>query len=204
MINFNYKVIHIRGKEDRYNNIIRNQNKLEQKIEIFDAIIGEQVDLGNMSIFGSLLQDSAEYTFINEIGCYLSHFMLVKSIASSGYTIVFEDDFDIIHNNLHDKVKDIISKVDDFDLIYLGNINNNHAKQHKDNIYTVDVSSYLWGTYAYIINDKSAKRIYNKLRPMRLAIDNQYKMLIDKEELKAYVIYPPLVNQSKILKSTIR
>ena len=201
----NYKVIHIRSNKERYNNILNNQNKLRQEIKLFDAVIGSQVDLSNLIIYDSNFQNNFRHTHINEIGCYLSHFTLLKSInKTTGYTVVFEDDFVIVHDNLHDKIKDIISKVDDFDLIYLGNLNNNKGNNYKDDIYTIDPANFLWGTHAYIINNKNAKKIYNKLLNMELAIDNQYKRLIDNKELNAYVINPPLVNQLGTLKSTIR
>jgi GR25 family glycosyltransferase involved in LPS biosynthesis len=56
---------------------------------------------------------------------------------------------------------------------------------------------YLWGTHAYLINNKNAKKIYNKLLNMDLAIDNKFKKLIDDKELNGLTIYPILVDQER-------
>lgn len=204
--NIDYYVIHIRSNKDRYANILANQEKLSQNIIIFDAVIGKEIDLNNLQIFDPQFQNNFNYSHVNEIGCYLSHFTLIKQIMHNpGYTVVFEDDFLINSNDLDSQIRHIISIVDDFDIICLGNLNNNHGTLYKENIYSIDYYNYLWGTHGYLINNKNAYKIYDKLLTMTLAIDNQYKKLFDNKILNGLVVYPNLVEQqTTAFKSTIR
>jgi GR25 family glycosyltransferase involved in LPS biosynthesis len=134
--------------------------------------------------------------------------LLIKSLINSDtkYTVIFEDDLKILDENLDDKINKITSDLDDnFDMIYLGNLNNNHYEKIKDNIYTINKADFLWGTHAYIINNKNAKKIYDSLLNIDVAIDNKFKNNINNDTLKAYVIYPILVDQNTDeLKSDIR
>lgn len=81
-------------------------------------------------------------------------------------------------------------------MIYLGNLNNNHKKQIIDNIYSVDSVSPLWGTHALLINNKNANKILLNITNIDQAIDNKYKSIIDNNSIKAFVIYPTLVEQN--------
>jgi GR25 family glycosyltransferase involved in LPS biosynthesis len=133
--------------------------------------------------------------------------MLIKSLLNinTGYTVIFEDDFKIIDNNLDLKINDILSSIDiDFDILYLGNLNNNHSNLYKNNIYYINLQQPLWGTHAYLINNKNIKKIYNSLLNMDKAIDNKIKENFDNKILNGLVIYPNLVNQNEIFNSTIR
>jgi glycosyl transferase family 25 len=204
--NIDYYVIHMKDNIIKKENIMINQTKLNHQINIFDAIIGKDIDLNNLQIFDNKLVKNYNYTYPGEIGCYLSHLMLIKSLIgkTNGYTVIFEDDFKIINDNLQDNIQNALTLLNDnFDMLYLGNLNNNHNEQYKDNIYYIDNKKPLWGTHAYVINNKSAGKIYNKLLNMNLEIDNKYKMLFDNHELNGFVIYPNLVVQNNI-KSDIR
>lgn len=195
-----YYVIHIRTYKLRYQNILFNQNKLNKNIEIYDGVVGKTLDFDNLKIFDPNLKINFKYEFINEVGCYLSHLMLIKSLLNknTGYTVVFEDDFIILDENLDEKIKNIINKMNiDFDIIFLGNLNNNYAENYIDDIYYINKNGYLWGTHGYLINNKNALKIYNKLLNMDLAIDNKYKKLINNDELVAFTIYPILVDQER-------
>ena len=203
-----YYVIHIKSYTSRLNNILENKKKLGYPINIFDGVIGKEVDINNLELFDPNINFNFKYTYINEIGCYLSHLMLIKSILNknTGYTVVFEDDFIIIDDNLNKSITDIINKMpNDFDIIVLGNLNNNHDENLIDNIYFIDKKEYLWGTHAYLINNKNAQKIYNKLLNITQAIDNKYKQLFDDKELIGLTIYPILVDQQRVTyPSTIR
>ena len=202
-----YYVIHMEKNKERIPNINENQNKLNQEIKIFDAVVGKNVDLNNLAIYDINLKNNFNYTYIGEIGCYLSHLMLIKLInKNTGYTVIFEDDFKILSDDLH---SDIIHNLDiidnNFDILVLGNLNNNHSSLYKENIYTIDYFEFLWGTHAYVINNKNAKKIYNALLNMDAAIDNKYKKLFDDKILNSYVLYPILVDQKREeYKSAIR
>ena len=206
--NINYYVIHMKNSNNKYNNIIKNEKKLNKTINIYDAVIGKNIDLNNLSSIDPNINFNFNYNYIGEVGCYLSHMSLIKSLINSNskYSVIFEDDLNILDNNLNDKINEIINKLDDdFDIIYLGNLNNNHYERIKDNIYTINKSDFLWGTHAYIINNKNASKIYKSILNIDVAIDNKFKNNINNDILKAYVIYPILVDQNTDeLKSDIR
>ena len=199
-LNINYYVIHIKNSNNnKYDNIIKNEKILKKKINIYDAVVGKNIDLNNFSNIDSNITFIYNYNYIGEIGCYLCHMLLIKSLINSDskYTVIFEDDLEILDENLDDKINKIISDLDDnFDMIYLGNLNNNHYEKIKDNIYTINKTESLWGTHAYIINNKNAKKIYDSLLNIDVAIDNKFKNNINNDMLKAYVIYPILVDQN--------
>jgi GR25 family glycosyltransferase involved in LPS biosynthesis len=196
-VNIDYKVVHIRSYTDRYQNIIENETKLGQKIDIFDAVVGKNVDLNKLSGYHPQLQNNFQYKSMGEVGCYLSHFSIIKNInMKNGYTVVFEDDFMIVHPELHTKIIDIIHKLDDdFDIVFLGNLIENRDQLLVDDIYSVNKNTALWGTHAYLINNKKSETICNHLLNMDKAIDNKIHSLIINNSLKVYVMYPTLVNQ---------
>jgi glycosyl transferase family 25 len=206
--NINYYVIHMKNSNNKYNNIIKNEKKLKIPINIYDAVIGKNIDLNNLSSIDPNINFNFNYNYIGELGCYLSHMLLIKSLinSSSKYSVIFEDDLNILDNNLNDKINEIINKLNDnFDIIYLGNLNNNHYERIIDNIYTINKLDFLWGTHAYIINNKNATKIYESLLNIDCAIDNKFKNNINNDTFKAYVIYPILVDQNTDeLKSDIR
>lgn len=202
-----YYVIHMEKNTNRINNIKDNEIKLNNHIQIFNAVVGNDVNLDNLSIYEKNLINNFDYIYKGEIGCYLSHLMLIKSLLNinTGYTVIFEDDFKIIDNNLDQKINNILSSIDiDFDILYLGNLNNNHSSLYKNNIYYINPEQPLWGTHGYLINNKNIKKIYNSLLNMDKAIDNKIKENFDNKILNGLVIYPILVNQNEIFNSTIR
>jgi GR25 family glycosyltransferase involved in LPS biosynthesis len=189
-----YYVIHISTNKKRSDNINLMSNKINNKINIFEAIKGSEIN--NVLDFDANINFNFKYNHINEVGCYLSHLLLIKSLINSNYkyTIIFEDDFNIKNDSFNNEVNNILNSVDDFDILYLGNLNDNHGNNYKDNIYYINKKDYLWGTHAYIINNKNAHKIYNNLLNLDLAIDNKYKYLIEHNFLNGYVIYPIIVN----------
>jgi GR25 family glycosyltransferase involved in LPS biosynthesis len=199
--NITYYVIHMKNSnENKYNNILNIEKQLNQKINIFDAIIGKNINLKYLNMFDENIKFNFNYTYRGEVGCYLSHLMLIKQASTNtinDYTVIFEDDFKIKNDNLIEEINNIINKTNgDFDMIYLGNLNNNHNKQIIDNIYTIDSEAPLWGTHALLINNKNANKILSNITNIDSAIDNKYKNIIDNNSIKAYVIYPTLVEQN--------
>ncbi len=196
-----YNVIHMKNSnENKYNNILNIEKQINQKINIFDAIVGKNVNLKNLKIFDKNINFNFNYNYIGEVGCYLSHLLLIKQASLdtvNNYTVIFEDDFKVNNDNLNEEINNIINKTNgDFDMIYLGNLNNNHKKQIIDNIYSVDSVSPLWGTHALLINNKNANKILLNITNIDQAIDNKYKSIIDNNSIKAFVIYPTLVEQN--------
>ena len=196
-----YKVIHVSTNLERKYNINKMQRFLCVPVHVFDAFIGSQLDLSNLSI-----DLNYKYRFINEVGCYLSHYNLLSQITDEiGYTVVFEDDFRI-ELNFHEKIINILKKIEiDFDILFLGDIvHNNKGKRYKDNIYYIDREKLLWGTQGYLIKNKNIKKVVSHLKNCDKEIDGKYKELIDDNKITGLIIKPNLVKQDVNLHSTIR
>ena len=198
-----YYVIHERSNQERTKNIEMQEAKLGKPIHIFDAIMGKDLDTNQLSMFDEKLQNKKKGQRNNVIGCYLSHFMLIKSLLghTDGYTIIFENDFKIVTDNLDKQIQHILQIIDkDFDLLYFGNLNDSHSQLYKENIY--DIKDVITGNHAYLINNRNIQKIYNVLLTMDEAVDWKYSNSMQKNELRGFAIYPVLVVQNG-MESTI-
>jgi GR25 family glycosyltransferase involved in LPS biosynthesis len=203
------------GKQERMENIKKQEQKINNKIEIFNAVNGKNLDIDNLKNNNILENEnklSENYNHkMGEIGCYLSHLNIYKKIKENnkkGYTIIFEDDFLINSDNLINEVKKAIdvlnSKNIDFDFLFLGNLNDNHGENIADNLYYIDKNVNLYGTHGYIINNKNIDKIIDNLNKIVKPIDNSIQDLSYDSVFNTIVIYPNLVNQEGQLKSTIK
>ena len=203
--------------QDRLENIRKQQEKLKAKIELFDGIIGK--NLKNIDIQSSKdpviefteninLDDNTQDNTIkkNEIGCYLSHYYLYKKIAqentSSTYSVIFEDDF-IINNDFENELNNALSFIDDFDIIYLYLHGHTETEKKTNNICIITEDTGLFGTGAYIINNKNINKLINETKIMKTQIDVQLQNIIRSKKLKVYKFCPYIVNISG-LPSTIQ
>lgn len=220
-----YYVIHMTKDTTRVENINESVTKLGHPIKNFEAVIGKNVNLKDMSDFDERLVDNfttdavkSKYKSVGEVGCYLSHFLLIKTIAESGdklgYTVVFEDDLTIVIDNLQDKIISSIKTINDarrdFDLLYLGNLrrkhgqgDTNYGENLANDIFYPDKTKPIWGTHAYVVKNANARKIYERLLNMNLAIDNKYTQLIQYDDLIAFLLSPTVVNQNTSFISTI-
>lgn len=199
-INIDYFVIHIKNYEKsksllRLNNIKENENKLNQKIILFDGIDGKKIDINNLQIYHENLKNNYITEYLGEIGCYLSHFNLINNLnENDNYSVIFEDDFHIKNENLHEEILTILNKITiDFDILYLSNNYNNHGVLYKDNIYYTDKNNVIYGTQAYIIKNKNKSKIINNLLNLNEPIDVKFKSLIDSNKINGLIIYPIIV-----------
>jgi GR25 family glycosyltransferase involved in LPS biosynthesis len=198
----NYYVIHMDTAIERKQNMINMEIKLNKKINIFRAIDGKDIKYINDYDVNCTFKTQNK----NILGCYLSHYLLIKNLLdqqiNENYTVIFEDDFNIIYDNLDGIIKNIINN-SNFDIIFLGRINKNIITNNKvfNNIYIP--SNELWGTHALLINNKSLQKIYDELKNLNTAIDIKYYELSKLNKLKVYFIYPYLVIQNNNFKSLI-
>jgi GR25 family glycosyltransferase involved in LPS biosynthesis len=201
---------------DRLNNINNQQNKINYPIEKFIGINGQyinQLELFNKNILSKEFLDKDNIKRSKEIGCYLSHLNLLKKISyniASKYSIILEDDFIIIDNNVLNKINDILNYLSynniDFDIIFLGNTFNNKGKKLNDNnfnIYKINTDVYTIGCFSYLINNKNIFKIINYLNYIDSPIDNKIDSLIKNKKIISYVIYPNLITYNSILDSNI-
>ena len=216
----NYYLIHCLEHIERFNNIQKIIKYLKYPIQLvegiylnsFDLIKENQLDF--MKKFDSNIEfkNSFKFKLKGQIGCYLSHHLLIKKLLNSEknsmneYTIIFEDDVKWDIKDLHSSILNIINSINsvDWDIVFLGNLTNNHGKVFKNNIYYLDPRIPCFGTHALLINNKSLEKIYKQNCIIRNEIDIQYKILIDGNKLNGFVIFPPLCFQNDKLKSNIK
>lgn len=203
-INIDYYVIHIKDytkpqSKLRIKNIKENEIKLKQKINFFDGIDGKKIDFNNLEKYHPQLKNNYITDYLGEIGCYLSHFNLINNLEeNNNYSVIFEDDFFINKNDLHDNILEIINKIKiDFDILYLSNNYNNHGINYIDNIYFPDKNNVIYGTQAYIIKNKNKSKIINNLLNINEPIDVKFKSLIDSNKLNSLIIFPIIVYVNK-------
>jgi GR25 family glycosyltransferase involved in LPS biosynthesis len=203
------------GKKERIANIKNQEKKINNKIQIFDAVNGSKLDINdliNNNILANENTLSENYNHkMGEIGCYLSHLNIYKKIKENnkkGYTIIFEDDFLINSDDLINEVKKTIDTLDskniDFDFLFLGNLKDNHGENIANNLYYIDKNVNLYGTHGYVINNKNIDKIIDKINKIESPIDNTIQNLSYNNVFNTIVIYPNLVIQEGEFKSTIR
>jgi glycosyl transferase family 25 len=196
------------GNIERLKNIELQQKKINNKIDIFPAVNGKKLYINELKRKYNIRNQKLK---MSEIGCYLSHLNIYKKIKQDnkkGYTIIFEDDFLVKSDNLLYEVKKIIKILNDknidFDMIFLGNLHNNHGKNIIDNIYYLDKGTNLFGTHGYVVNNKNINKIINKTKKIDRSIDIKIQDLSYKKILTTIVIRPNLILQNNNIKSTIR
>ena len=190
--------------KDRLDNIERQKQKLHTDIILFDAVVGDKLDLDDLIKKGIVTDNyrNGDKQKKREIGCYLSHFNLYKKIKETnydGYTLILEDDFVIKDNIDINTINNCIDKLknrnEHFDLLFLGNLYNVHGENIVDNIYRDDKNTPLLCTHAYIVNNSSADKIINLTSHINTAIDHKLNELSKDDRLKMLAIYPTLVDQ---------
>lgn len=170
-----YHIIHCKNhideitKRERTSNIEQIYNRIfgDVIVTIFDAIDGnifsaitplQQI----VKSYDSQLYVSYENHLTNcEIGCYLSHYLLVKSCVCSAneFSVILEDDAQILSEDLHSEVLFLLREIDiDFDILFLGNLNHHKGPHYKENIYFLDAVAPCWGTHSLLINNKTRQK----------------------------------------------
>lgn len=202
------------SNQDRLSNINEQEKILNIKINKFNAIRGSllnQNELVNNNILDiNFKLDESKRA--NEIGCYLSHLNLLKSLKNSNskskYHVVLEDDFKFVTGtNFIETVKNIIEQTQlySFDIIFLGWSNDNESsyKYFSPNLYWFDDINKFYGTYGYLINSNSLDKIINLIQYVDMPIDVKYKTLYMNKKLNAYWSKIKLIEPNYSLPSTI-
>lgn len=206
---FNYYVIHMKDRIERYDNIKLMEQKLKQPIEIFFGINGNDINDTKITNFDKKLQIKKKFNLKGQLGCYLSHFLLLNEIYKKNtkydYTVIFEDDFDIIIDDLDNKITEAIKKIDiDVDFLFLGIEGFAVGKNYKDNLYFINNNLKTWGFQGYVVKNKNINRILEHLYNIYFEVDIQLFRAIKCNLLNGLFISPNYVNQNKNLISIIR
>lgn len=185
-VSVDYHVIHLKHRTDRLEHVRAMEQRLGQTISIFEAS-------------GPTVLDGFKP---GEVGCYTSHMRLMDTPKKTKYSVIFEDDF-VIPEKFHTKVQKIIRDAGDFDILYLGNLDGNHAQKIKGDVYTVDTSRYLTGMHGYIVKNENVWNITSRLQ-YKKPIDLELPDLIKAGHVNGLVVWPSIVSQNSKLVSSIR
>ena len=217
-----YYLIHCKEHEERINHIKKIKKNLLQPLIMIPGFftkhntINKDEQIKYLQMIDPNLNFKNEFIFKlpGQIGCYLSHHMFIKKLLefkfypkiNNDYSILFEDDVIWYKFNLHESIMTIINHLSntDWDIVFLGNLNNNYGKPFKENIYYLDNRKPCFGTHALLFNNKKLEKIYSNNCLIRHEIDSHYKILIDGNKLNGFVIYPPLCYQNDVLISNIK
>jgi len=183
---FDYHVIHLSHRTDRMNHVREMEKRIGHTLNIFKAS-GPSVLEGWKP---------------GEVGCYQSHMRILSTPRHTEYSVIFEDDF-VIQPGFHTKVQKIIQDAGDFDILYLGNLDGNHAVHVKGDVYKADTTRYLTGMHGYVIKNENAWKITSKLQ-YKKPIDLELPDLIKTGDVNGLVVWPSIVSQHSGLKSSIR
>lgn len=236
-----YYLIHCPQHVERISHITTIIKKISRPIEIFDGIYTADIELSKQNdilqtydknlcfnknagsqysiyekryMLGST--DSFKFYLPGQIGCYLSHHMIIKQIVDNklnntninDYTVIFEDDVQFssridLHGAITNVINDMRSKKQDFDIIYLGSLNENHGRNVINNIYRLDDTVGCFGTHSLLINNANIEKIYRANCNIIHAVDNQYYFNIVNNILNGFVICPSICSQTSDLPSNI-
>jgi GR25 family glycosyltransferase involved in LPS biosynthesis len=192
-----YYIIHCEKHVERLKNIERVQKSLD--VNIFNGVEITCAEISDK--FPEITFVESGFRNTGELGCYLSHYSLLKEIKDKpGYSVIFEDDVKF-EEGLYEKIEKI--SWEEFDMVFLGNLQNARGAHVKHNIYKPPRGA-LWGTHALLFKNENVHKIIDALTTMEMAIDNQYKNRIDEGRINAFVIQPNLCVQNKGLRSTIK
>jgi GR25 family glycosyltransferase involved in LPS biosynthesis len=211
-VNIQYYVIHDPSNQERNENIQRQETKLGKPIHRFDAIMGKDLDLDHLSVFDPRLQNKYNNRNKNEYGCYLSHFMLITTLSKQsstldhGYTVIFEDDFQIMTDDLESKIQHAWSIIDTpVDMLFLGHLDHYIGPPYKENLFEVDLQNTqdFSGTHGYVLRNQSIPHILECLYVIDNPIDYKFGQLFHDGQLHALLMNPTVVDQTPKIESTI-
>jgi len=205
MDKFNYYVIHCKDNNIRFNNIKNMEKKLAKEINIYFGIKGNEIK--NLNIYDSEIKIQKQFNLIGQLGCFFSHYLLIKSLIYSeyDYTVIFEDDFNILIDNLDIQINNILNNIDiDFDFLFLGTQSKQFGEIYKDNLYYINQTEKTWGFQGYIINNKNINKILTFLKTINYEVDIQIFKHIKNNDLIGLFVNPIFITQNTNCISIIR
>jgi len=210
-------VINLEKDKERWENIMKKSSSLKNvSITRWNATYGKDITRDQakrggvdetITKFDS--KDKIVSTNAGEVGCWLSHKLLLEHLAKQNIPsnfghLILEDDIDF-NPEFIDKFKMIAKKIPQrWDIIYLSISGHIKNKEIAPNVLkaTLNMNAGNYGTHAYMVRHGSISKILNQLKTMKYAIDIQYINSFDK--LNVYIINPGIINLSNLnIKSSI-
>jgi glycosyl transferase family 25 len=170
-----------------------------EEAQRFEAIVGKDLD---RSYIKNICDPQVLYTLENgrkldkeistlgAIGCSLSHIALWEKMISDNisYMYIVEDDAKVV---LAKKDDDIIEKLlqslpDDWDIFYLGckSVESNEKMMPGGKV--IKMNGVYFGSHAYVINQKGAKKLLEKCLPISCQVDSYMSYMNKYYGLNAY------------------
>ena len=154
--------INLNRSTDRKNNMIELLKKLPVKNERISAIDGKNIS--TEILMSNFIINDKNYTNI-EYACLLSHLNAIKTFSETNYeyALILEDDMTLeFVKYWNKKISDIINQAPkDWEILLLTYTTNNKI-YNTEKLYIL-TDNVLYGAGAYIINNKSAKKIINMI-----------------------------------------
>jgi GR25 family glycosyltransferase involved in LPS biosynthesis len=147
---------------------------------------------------------------LTELACWASHMRLWLTIVNytssdnNTWSLVFEDDIDLEIDTPYIMQTFPHRIWNDADLIYLGHCANPPGKliyQSSKHVYRIHQALHPSCTHAYAIRSNTAKKLAHLLSKPSRPIDDSIVKLVDKHQLIAYSIHPPLAIQKPVSKT---
>lgn len=175
-------VISLQRRSDRLKNFNQlNKHKTTLDIELFTGVNGCQLTCTNELL--KLFENNDFNMRSGVVGCALSHIQLYIDLVYSEYDsfLIFEDDA-ILTSDFDAKLKYVLRKNKDFDILYLGHhpkkfVPETHLKHILSDAIRYDTSTSfeksIGGLFSYIITNKAARKIleYINLNGLKSGID---------------------------------
>lgn len=142
----------------------------------------------------SIRRASKQMTKIGEVGCFISHFEIIKRAKEEGKKkiLIFEDDV-IFSKNFDKDIRFLRILQDDWAMIYLGGSQYDWkgVRPHSNKFY---YSKNTDGTFAYAINLEYYDKIYEALKDVSHPIDWDYRIGIQNVfPTKCFTFFPNIV-----------
>jgi glycosyl transferase family 25 len=193
---------------DRMENIRKQQKKLSKHIQVVDAVVGKDLNLDNFHPIENRFS-KVHSVMKREVGCYLSHlkvYDMIRAKGSPGYSVIFEDDFDI-KPNFKQKFEKTLKELEgrDFDILMVGIYNGDGGDHVVGDVYEIPKGKPdVYGCHACVIKNKNIQKILDNLKTIEHLIDCSIYDKAKSGELTVYATIPTLVDFLPELGSTIK
>jgi len=187
--------INLDHRLDRKNNVELQLKKINCNcpVERINAAYGKNLDLKNIpkNLFTEYAKestknksdiDNTQTMTKGGMGVAMSQKWIYEKVlvGEEDYVLILEDDIEI-PDNFMEKLKNSLSKIPEYDILWLGY----HTKINVDMYKDYDVPYKIWGLFGYIINKKAAKHLL-ELFPLNKQIDSEIPRAFD--SLKVYAL----------------
>lgn len=201
----NYYVIHCAKHSERIQNIETNLKSIVCNLKIWNGTYVVKAEnpfelfkQHDNNIFYNV--DDFPIKSGGQIGCYLSHHLLLKhcmeNSRKSGFTVILEDDIKI-SNDFCEKINYVIENNSAFDIAFLGLLFKHGNKRGLVDSKTLDLSLNGEGTHGLLIRNSSLEKIYKLNCFPKGPIDSHYNKCVMEGKLNSCVLFPYLCFQQR-------